>query len=396
MTSPSTESGASAFIRYIDTQEAFDELMREIGGEPLLAVDTEAASFHRYLDRIYLIQLSTRGLTAVVDPLAVKRLDSLGAVLADRATEIIFHDADYDLRILDRDYGFHATNLFDTRIAAQLVNEPGIGLAALLEKYLGLKLDKRFQRADWSVRPLLPGMLEYAASDTRHLPELRDILKKKLEEAGRWHWAEEEFLVLENVRWNPSGPADQAYLRLKGAKALRGRPLALLRELHEWREDAARKLDRAQFRVMHNEVLMAIASAMPTDLEALLAIKGISPDVARRRGPELLAAVRRGLDASEDTIPVFERTRRPPADPRFDAALERLKLVRNAVASRLDLPPGLVCPNGTLEAIARAAPRNLDDLGKLSELRRWQIEVAGSELLQAFKGGNEKGASIAP
>jgi ribonuclease D len=385
-----------AETRYIDTQSAFDALMREIQNEPLVAVDTEAASFHRYLDRIYLIQLSTRGLTAVVDPLAVPQLESLGALLADRSTEVIFHDADYDLRILDRDYGFHATNLFDTRIVAQLVNEPGIGLAALLEKYLDVKLDKRFQRADWSVRPLLPGMLEYAASDTRHLPVLRDILTNKLRDAGRLHWAEEEFAQLENVRWNPSGPAEHAYLRLKGAKALRGRPLALLRELHDWREEAARRLDRAPFRVMHNEVLLAIASAMPTDLDALLAIKGISPDVARRRGTELLAAVRRGLDAPDDSIPTFERTRRPPVDPRFDAALERLKAARNAAAARLDLPPGLVCPNGTLEAIARAAPRTIEELSRLPEMRRWQVEAAGRELLQALKGGNNEGAPGAP
>src|SRR5690606_36734059 len=107
--------------------------------------------------------------------LAVADLAVFGRLLADRAVEVIFHDADYDLRILHRDYGFTATSLFDTRIAAQLLNEPGIGLAALLEKYLGVKLDKKFQRADWSVRPLLPGMLEYAADDTRYLPQLRDI-----------------------------------------------------------------------------------------------------------------------------------------------------------------------------------------------------------------------------
>ena len=108
----------------------------------------------------------------------------------------MFHDADYDLRLLDREYGFRATNLFDTRIAAQLLNEPGVGLAALLERYLGVRLDKRFQRADWSARPLSPGMLEYAAADTRHLPELRDILRGQLRERGRLTWAEEEFGLL--------------------------------------------------------------------------------------------------------------------------------------------------------------------------------------------------------
>ena len=118
-------------------------------------------------------------------------------MLADPAVEIVFHDADYDLRLLDREYGFRANNLFDTRIAAQLLNEPGVGLAALLEKYLGVRLDKRFQRADWSARPLSAEMLAYAASDTRHLPELRDILRPQLEARGRLDWAEEEFGLLD-------------------------------------------------------------------------------------------------------------------------------------------------------------------------------------------------------
>ena len=227
----SDSSNKASAINYILTAPAFDALIGRLQHEPLLAVDTEAASFHRYRDRIYLIQLSSRSETAVVDPLAVDNLSGLGTLLSNPSAEIIFHDADYDLRILDRDYGFHAVNLFDTRIAAQLLNEPGIGLAALLEKYVGVKLDKRFQRADWSVRPLKPGMLQYAADDTRFLPVLRDMLKERLVAADRWSWAKEEFELLEGVRWNAGGPPEEAYLRMKGARSLKGRQLAVLRSL---------------------------------------------------------------------------------------------------------------------------------------------------------------------
>jgi ribonuclease D len=132
----------------IETAADLEALIERLRREPLLAVDTEAASFHRYHDRVYLLQISSRSETAVVDPLAVGGLAAFAEVLADPAIEIVFHDADYDLRLLDREYGFGATSLFDTRIAAQLLNEPGIGLAALLEKYLDVRLDKRFQRAD--------------------------------------------------------------------------------------------------------------------------------------------------------------------------------------------------------------------------------------------------------
>ena len=145
---------STAAIRLIDTQSELDRVIEGMARAPRVAVDTEAASFHRYRDRVYLLQLSTHELTAVVDPLAVTDLGAFGALLADPSIEVVFHDADYDLRLLAQEYGYRASRLFDTRVAAQLLNEPGVGLAALLEKYLGVRLDKRFQRADWSARPL--------------------------------------------------------------------------------------------------------------------------------------------------------------------------------------------------------------------------------------------------
>src|SRR5439155_270413 len=166
---------------YIRTAEALAESVAAFRRQPLVGADTEAASFHRYRDRIFLVQLSSRdGRTAIIDPLALPDLAPLGELLADPAVEKVFHDADYDLRILDRDYRFRAARIFDTRIAAQLAGEPAVGLAALLEKYVGVKLAKEHQKADWSRRPLPPAMLEYAAADTQHLPALRDALRDRL------------------------------------------------------------------------------------------------------------------------------------------------------------------------------------------------------------------------
>ncbi len=373
-------------ILYLDTQDAFDQFAGSLAGAALVAVDTEAASFHRYRDRIYLLQISTRNATAVVDPLAVADLGRLGAILADPAIEVVFHDADYDLRILDRDYGFRARNLFDTRIAAQLLNEPAIGLAALLKKYFGVQLDKRFQRADWSVRPLPQEMIAYAASDTRWLPPLRDLLKERLEAAGRWSWAAEEFALLEAIRWSPPGPGDEAYLRLKGARTLKGHQLAVLRELFEWRERRAAQLDRAPFRVLSNEALLTIARTMPADLAALKATRALSPEQLGRRGAEILEAVARGVRAPASSIPVFERGRRPPADLAFEARLDRLKAIRNSLAERLQLAPGVLCPNGVLEAIARLNPQSTSELAQVSGMRRWQREVCGAELIAGLRG----------
>ncbi|HWB41746.1 MAG TPA: HRDC domain-containing protein [Gemmatimonadales bacterium] len=376
-------------MQLIRTEADLAALADRLRPEPLLAVDTEAASFHRYLDRVYLLQISSREETAVVDPLATGGLGPMGELLADPAIEIVFHDADYDLRLLHREYGFTATNLFDTRIAAQLLNEPGIGLAALLEKYADVRLDKRFQRADWSARPLSPEMLAYAASDTRYLPRLRDIMREQLGERGRLAWAQEEFALLEDIRPTPADQVEPGWLRLKGAKALRGRELAVLRELWEWREAAARRADRATFRILNNEPMLAMARLQPTDLAALKAIPGVSADQAERRGRDLLAAVRRGLDLPEDELPRPARPPRRVPDLAYEERLEKLKAARNRLAQQYDLPPGVVCPNGTLEAIARAAPGTVTALGEVTELRRWQLREFGEELLRALGGPPE-------
>ena len=370
--------------RYVRSSAELANLMRQVSREPVVAMDTEAASFHRFVDRIYLIQLTISRETAIIDPLTVDDVSSLGAVLADPAVEVVFHDADYDLRILDRDYGFHARRLFDTRIAAHLLGEPAVGLAALLEKHVGVKLDKKYQRADWSRRPFPPEMLEYAATDTRYLLKLREKLRALLEVRGRLPWAEEEFQRLEGVRWTPPETNGSAYLRMKGARKLGRRGLAVLRELMPWREGIAAELDRATFRVISNEALLALCETPPRSRAELGKVGGISPRLVSERGDSLLEVVERGLAVPEKDLPRFPRTERRAADPAFDQAVERLKGVRNRAAERLGLDPGVLCPKGTLEAVARARPKSAAALRQIAEVRAWQVDVLGEDFLKAL------------
>lgn len=376
-------SGPPLDIEVIADQVAFDRLLDSLADEPLLAIDTEAASFHRYEDRVYLLQISSRDRTAVVDPLAVDRLDRFAALLADPRIEVIFHDADYDLRLLERQYGIRAARLFDTRIAAQFLNEPGIGLAALLQKYFGVTLNKKYQRADWSARPLSDEMLAYAATDTHYLAGLRDELRGQLEARGRLSWVEEEFGLLEGVAWAAVEPGESSYLRLKGAKALRGRELALLRALYDWREDTARRLDRASFRILNNEPLFTMSRQPPRSMEELQRVKGVGPETIARRGAEILDAIEQAMSIPERDLPRLPRPPRRAPDPAADARFDRLKAARNLIANRLDLAPGVACPNGTLEEIARQAPTTLEALEAIPSMRRWQRQEFGEELLAA-------------
>ena len=371
---------------YISAPPALAELIAAVRREPRVALDTEAASFHRYRDRIYLIQISMADRTALIDPLALADLAPVGTVLADPRIEKTFHDADYDLRVLDRDYGFRAVRLFDTRIAAQLAGEPAIGLAALLDKYLGVKLAKEHQKGDWSQRPLPPAMLAYAAADTRHLLALRDALERRLRDLGRLPWAAEEFGRLEALRWTgaPGGDTD-GYLRVKGAKGLTPRALAAFRELHRWRETMAERDDKAPFRVIGNDSLLAVSRALPVAPADLVRIKELPSSLAKRHGTALLEAVARARALPEHDLPRVERAPRPPKDSDFDNRVERLKAARNRVAATLGVDPGVLCGRTTLEAVARAAPKDRAGLAQVNELRRWQIDVLGDALLEALR-----------
>jgi len=370
---------------YLDTAEKAGLFVDSIADVREIALDTEGASFHRYVDRIYLLQLSTQHHSAIIDPLHAGALPKLGALMENREVEVIFHDADYDLRLLRQDYGWHTTHVFDTRIAAQLLGIPAFGLAALLEKFFSVKLDKQHQRADWSMRPLTPSMLDYAAQDTRYLLDLRDELRTGLESLGRMSWAEEEFERLESIQFAPDDPAT-GFMRTKGARDLKRRELAVLKELVAWRDERAAALDRATFRVMGSEAMFEIARVHPKTREELAAIKGVPRGVVERHAQDLLDAVQRGLAVPEADLPRFPRAPRWDRDPDFDSNVAKLKSVRDAAAARLKLDPGVLCARDRMEAVARRKPKAVEELAEIPELRRWQASVLGSDFVAALRG----------
>ena len=371
-------------VLYIDSPEQVELFLDDITGVREIALDTEGASFHRFIDRIYLLQITTRERSAVIDPIPLGAPARLGEMLEDATVEIVFHDADYDLRLLHQDYGWHARNIFDTRIAAQLLGIKSFGLAALLDQFFGVQLDKKHQRADWSLRPLTPGMLDYAAQDTRYLLDLRDELRSRLEKLGRLEWAREEFDRLEGTKWDEEDES-QNFLRIKGARDLTRRELALLRELVPWRDGVARELDRATFRVMGNEVLLDIARTAPKSVQQLAGLKGMPRGLLERGGSTILSAVKRGLEVAEEHLPKFPRAPKWEKEEDFEPNVTKLKVVRDAAATRLNLDPGVLCSRERLEAIARKKPSKVKDLEDVPGLRKWQIAEMGEEFVEALR-----------
>ncbi|MBC7895793.1 MAG: ribonuclease D [Cytophagaceae bacterium] len=369
---------------YLDSPDEADRYLSDISGARTIAVDTEGASYHRFVDRIYLLQLSTATHHAIIDPLRVPGLARLGALLEDPAVEVVFHDADYDLRLLHQDYGWRVTNMFDTRVAAQLLGIKAFGLAALLEQNFGVKLDKKHQRADWSMRPLPADMLDYAAQDTLHLIDLSERMRVALEKKGRWHWAQEEFKRLEGTQWDAED-AQTGFLRLKGARDLTRRELARLRELVTWRDDVARGQDRSTFRVMTNEALLDLSRRNPERQADLASIKGLNGRLVEQRGHDILEALTRGNAVTDADLPRFPKSARWDRDPDFDDKVSRLKTVRDAAAARLELDPGVLCARERLESVVRRKPVKVEDLADIKELRQWQVEELGEEFVKALR-----------
>jgi ribonuclease D len=377
-------------MHLIETISELEQLGRELQGESLVAADTEAAGYHRYRDRLCLLQLSTRDRTWIVDTMALGSLNPIADAFEEPGVEMVFHDADYDLRLLDRDFGVQVRGLFDTKIAARFVGEESFGLATLLEEELGVSLEKKHQRADWAKRPLSPELLEYAAMDTRYLPQLRDLFRERLQELGRFHWAEEEFRIQERTRWTLPEEDGTGYLRLKGARDLSGRSLAALRELVAWREGVAAERDLAPFRVLTNQVLLETARRLPRDPNGLESVPGLSPANARRWGKPLLGAVARAVSLPEAELPRFPKSPpRPRRDPEMEARIERLKEARDRQAERLCLERGFLMPRSQMEDVARTAPRTQEELAAIEGIRRWQVEALGEALVEALSVNGE-------
>jgi len=345
-----------------------------------ISVDLEADSMHHYHEQVCLLQVTAGAETVLIDPLKLSDLEPLRQVLADPAIRKLFHAADYDLRCLRRDFGLEVRGLFDTMIASQFCGEEKFGLADLLSKYFAVTLDKKFQRADWTIRPLPEGMIHYAAEDTRHLERLAALLENRLVELGRRDWVAEEYLLLEQVRFEENG--GPLFLRFKGAGKLDRRQLAILDRLLVWRDREASRRDVPPFKVFGNQGLREIALQAPQNPQALAGLEGVYPRLAERYGKTLLQLVVEALALPEEQLPSFPRGERLQRDPAVERRLGLLKEWRTRQAAVLQLDAGVMINNALLEQLARAVPKQSRDLDQFSAMKDWQRRVFGEDLLK--------------
>ncbi len=367
-------------------------MMAHLQDQPLLALDTESDSYFRYYPRVCLIQLTAYADPArpdpsqvvdyLLDPLRLKRLGELGALMADPAVQVIIHAAENDIIILQRDFQFSFRNVFDTQLAARILGWPRSGLAAILQEHFGVVSNKRMQLTDWGRRPLTAKQMHYAQLDTHYLPALRERQILELQQAGRWEEAQEAFQALEQVVYTPKERDEMSFWQMKHTRDVSRAETGVLQELWLWREKTAQRLDRPPFKVLNDKALVEIVKARPRSLRQLEAIHGVSERQAQRFGEEILEALERGASRP---LPAF-----PEAHPRPDLRLEgatarrydALRRWRTKKAQERGVDPDIVFSNEILLAMARRAPRSLEELQRIPGVGPWKAKTYGPEILK--------------
>lgn len=347
---------------------------------PRIAVDTESNSLHAYRERVCLIQFSTPKVDYVVDPLALHDLSALAPIFKNPRIEKIFHAAEYDLICLRRDFGFEFAAIFDTMHAARILGYSFVGLDALLAEKFQVTVDKRHQKADWAARPLTPAQIDYARHDTHYLFALRDLLESELREKSRFELALEDFARACRLEESKEKLNGSTWKRFSGRKDVSLRELTILAELCHRRDAIAERLDRPPFKVIDDNLLLAIARNSP-EQEVDLAGLGLSPRQIRLWGGEVLAAYRRGKEA-----PLL--TRDQPKRP-SDAVLKRMEKLKNwrkKIAQELKVESDVVLPKIYMNTFAESPPKSLTDLETVMADSPWRAKTYGTEILTLLGG----------
>jgi ribonuclease D len=341
----------------IASDEALNPLLHTWSTRPWLALDTEFVRVDTYYPKLCLVQVGDGQHSVCIDTLALRDLTPLLDLLKRPDLLKVFHAASQDLEILVQLGGSCPAPLFDTQLAATLLGlGDQIGYAALVEKQLGIVLDKSLTRTDWSRRPLTAPELAYAAADVEHLAVLYPMLRDALAQAGRLAWLEEDCARAANGSHYITEPAD-AWRRLKGLARLNPQAQTAAAALAAWREQRAQSHNRPRKWIIEDDAIYRMAERLPRNLAELGALTILPPRTLARHGESLLAA----LDAA----------RAAPA-----VALTHDERLR-AIATTHDIPASLLAPRADLEALVLQGAQ-----AGIPLLEGWRREIAGRELLE--------------
>jgi ribonuclease D len=369
-----------ADYQIIDTVTGLEKIARILEREKTIAIDLEADSMFHFKEKVCLIQVASKNRSIVIDPLQIKDLSSLKSLFAGHDIQKIFHGADYDVRSLYRDFNIEINNLFDTELACRFLGIKETGLEAVLKKFFKINLDKKYQKKDWSKRPLPQEMIDYAARDVICLVPLAEILGKELDNKGRLSWVHEECDYLSKVRPALSD-GEPLFMKFKGAGRLKPRSLAVLEALLQFRKKVAEKKDKPLFKIIGNSALMEITLARPVTLRRLKGTKALSSRQISIYGNALVETINTAIKTPEDKLPVYPRKKTPVLSHRVPERVKELKKWRNKKAKELEVDSAIICNNALITSIVVLNPSNSNNLETIKNMKNWQKKEFGKEII---------------
>lgn len=368
-------------LKLLTSSDDLHKIVKDAASNKYISIDIEGNGFFRYPEFVCLIQLCVGEDIYLVDPLAIEDISSLGIVFADQKILKILHAGDYDIRSLNRDYGFSFTNVFDTSLAAGLLGSKKLGLDSVLKEYIDADVtkDKKLQRSDWTVRPLSKAARKYAADDVKYLFPAMQVMKEKLENLNRISWLAEECERLQSVTFNAKDE-DTAFLDVKGSKSLDGQALSVLQALYSIREDEAIGRDRPPFKIVGDSVLVAIATKPQADYSE---IKGIGAWGRSSVSKRIRKIAVEALDKPPIERPRGKSIRRNNMSnkerERANVRLKELKEWRKSLGDAISVDPSLLWPTSSLNRLSRDLSSFEEEISE-PEVRKWQVMEFGSRL----------------
>ena len=370
--------------QWVDTRQGLQQVADYFKTKKAIGVDMEMDSMFHFREKICLIQMATEQQTFIIDPLSIHSMSLVKPLFENDRIKKVFHGADYDVRSIFRDFRIEINNLFDTELASRFLGVQQTSLESVLNSRFNVVLYKRYQKKDWSQRPLPGHMIDYAAGDACFLVPLASELELELRKKKRLSWVKEECQWLSRVRAasNDSGPL---FLNFKGAGRLKPADLVVLEALLQYRRQVAMAKDRPLFKTIGNAGLLTMANRKPTSLKQLKATKALSARQAKQYGPELIATVTRALKTPSDQHPVYPRKRAPSLKPVVSNRIRTLKTWRDAKAQSLDIDPSLVLTKLLICDIAKKKPGSIQQIKAVEGLRNWRVREFGREIIDLLK-----------
>lgn len=334
--------------QFVTRPEELAEVCGHLAAARRFGFDTEFVGEDSYRPKLCLIQVATEERLILIDPFEIGPLDTFWQLIVDPANEVIVHAGREEVRLCQTWSGQRPGNVFDLQIAAGMVGLAyPLGHANLVYQLLGISLSKTETLTEWRDRPLTPQQIQYAYDDVRYLLKLGGELRRRLNELDRSAWAKEEFERLAVWAADDETPQEK-WRKLRGLGSLSRRQLALVREIYQWREDTAARLNRPPRTLCRDDLIVEIARRNPTKDKDLQVIRGL----ARRDAPSILEAVERAR-----ALPIQDCPTAVPRDidpPQVTLLGNLLSAVVHHLCGELQLAPGIVTTANELRQLARS------------------------------------------